>query len=91
MKIILLYIVFINTITFFAYDIDKYNARKGRWRISEKILLLMGLCFGSVGQILGMKFFHHKTQKWYFKASAILFLILHIVILYKLYTIWICQ
>ncbi len=88
MKIVLLYIIFINIITFFAYGIDKYKARKGRWRISEKTLLLMGLCFGSVGQITGMKIFRHKTQKWYFRLSSIVFLLLHFVILYFYYTKW---
>ncbi len=86
MRIFLLYILFINIITFFAYGIDKRKAVKGRWRISEKSLLLMGLCFGSVGQIAGMKIFHHKTHKWYFKLSGYLFLIIHIVIIYIIIT-----
>jgi len=87
-KFILYLIVFINVLTFILYGIDKRKAVKGRWRISEKTLLLMGLCFGSIGQIAGMKVFHHKTHKWYFKVSSILFLILHIVILFMYFTKW---
>ncbi len=88
-KIILLILLIINTITFAAYGIDKRKAVKGRWRISEKTLLLLGLCFGSVGMLAGMKFFRHKTHKWYFKICGWLFLILHIVILYYIFTNWI--
>lgn len=86
MKYIFIFLLVTNISTFMAFGIDKYKARKDRWRIPEKTLLLMGLFFGSIGQIAGMKIFRHKTQKWYFKVSAVLFLILHIAIFYYFYT-----
>ena len=77
-----------NLATFAAFGIDKRKARKDRWRISEKTLLIMGRCFGGAGQLAGMKFFYHKTKKWYFKVSGIVFSILQFVILYLYFTKW---
>lgn len=75
-----------NLITFITFGIDKRKAVKGRWRISEKTLLLMGFVFGSVGQLLGMKLFRHKTNKWYFWFCGMLSLAVQIVALYYFYT-----
>ena len=43
--------------------IDKKKAKYGRWRISEKALLIVALLGGSIGTIIGMYWFRHKTQK----------------------------
>ena len=48
------------------YGIDKRKARRGAWRIPEKTLFLLPLLGGSVGALLGMKVFRHKTKHWYF-------------------------
>ena len=88
MDLLLYFVLIMNILTFALFGIDKLKAKKDRWRISEKTLLLMGLFFGSAGQLAGMKFFHHKTQKWYFRVSGWLFLILHIVFLFIYYTKW---
>ena len=48
------------------YGIDKSKARRGAWRIPEKTLFLLPLLGGSVGALLGMKVFRHKTKHWYF-------------------------
>ena len=87
-RIIIYYLIAINLVTFAAYGLDKRKAVKGRWRISEKTLLLLGLAGGSPGQLAGMKVFHHKTHKWYFRVCGVLFLCLHIVIFYFYYTKW---
>lgn len=86
MKYFLIFILVMNIITFAAYGIDKLKAVKDRWRIPEKTLLLLGLCFGSIGGMAGMKVFHHKTQKWYFWFCNMLSIAIQIVILYKIYT-----
>ncbi|MBR4035491.1 MAG: DUF1294 domain-containing protein [Oscillospiraceae bacterium] len=86
MKYFLIFILVMNIITFAAYGIDKIKAVKDRWRIPEKTLLFMGLCFGSIGGMAGMKVFHHKTQKWYFWFCNMLSFAIQIVILYKFYT-----
>ena len=49
MNIILGYLLAINIATFFLYGIDKYKAKKGRWRISEATLLMMAVIGGSIG------------------------------------------
>ena len=56
------YLLLANVVTFIAYGIDKYKAKKGKWRISEATLLLMAFVGGIIGAWLGMKAFHHKTM-----------------------------
>lgn len=77
MKILLTVYIIANVISFAAFGIDKWKARKDRWRIPERTLLLLGL-FGGIGQLAGMKVFHHKTHKWYFNLTAYLFIIIQI-------------
>ncbi len=67
-----------NLITFSMMGIDKYKAKKGRYRISEKNLLLSALFFGSAGALLGMNCFRHKTRHWYFCIGLPVFFVLHI-------------
>ena len=86
MKYLILFLLITNLITFIVFGIDKRKAVKGRWRIPEKTLLLMGLVFGSVGQLLGMKVFRHKTNKWYFWFCGMLSLAVQIVIIYEIFT-----
>ena len=81
MNIFIIYILGINIITFLVYGIDKYKARKGLWRIPEKILLGLAIVGGSVGALLGMKFFHHKTQKFKFKIGVPFILFVQITVL----------
>ena len=68
-----------NCIAFALMGIDKDKARKGAWRIPEKSLFLSAILGGSIGAILGMQTFRHKTQHWYFKYGMPLILILQIV------------
>ncbi len=67
-----------NLVTFVMMGVDKYKAKKGGYRISEKTLLLSALCFGSAGALLGMNCFRHKTRHWYFRIGLPVFLILQI-------------
>ena len=55
-----------NVIAFFTYGIDKWKAKRGAWRISEKALLLWGFLCGSVGALAAMQLFRHKTRHFYF-------------------------
>ena len=86
MKYFFIFLVIMNLITFIAYGVDKRKAIKDKWRIPEKTLLLMGLMFGSLGQLAGMKVFHHKTNKWYFWFCGMLSLALQIMAIYCFYT-----
>ena len=63
---LLWYLATVNVVTFTVYGIDKSKARRGAWRIPEKRLFLLPLLGGSVGALLGMKVFRHKTKHWYF-------------------------
>ena len=62
MNIILGYLLAVNIVTFFLYGIDKYKAKKGKWRVSEATLLLMAVIGGSIGAWAGMRLWHHKTM-----------------------------
>lgn len=75
-----LVILLISFITFCLYGIDKWKAKHGRWRISEKALLLSAFFFGGIGAFLGMRIFRHKTQHWYFAVLVPLFMILQIAL-----------
>lgn len=48
------YLLAINIASFILYGIDKYKAKRGKWRISEAMLLTMAAIGGSVGAWTGM-------------------------------------
>lgn len=76
--IILYYFVAINTITFLIYGIDKFKAKKNKWRIPESTLLLLAIIGGSIGAWLGMKVWHHKTMHKKFKYGIPFIIVLQI-------------
>ena len=86
MNIILGYLLAINIATFFLYGIDKYKARKGRWRISEATLLMMAVIGGSIGAWSGMRLWHHKTMHKKFKYGIPVIIILQVAIAVYLQT-----
>ena len=60
------WLLVINLATFAVYGADKRRARRGAWRVPERTLFLLPLLGGSIGALLGMRVFHHKTKHWYF-------------------------
>ena len=60
------WLIAINLVTFAVYGADKRRARRGAWRVPEKTLFLLPLLGGSVGALLGMRVFRHKTKHWSF-------------------------
>ena len=62
LHVVLIYLAVINVVTFFMYGIDKWKAKKSKWRIRETALLGLAVLGGSIGAWLGMKVWHHKTQ-----------------------------
>ncbi len=84
MEYIIYYLIFINILAFAAGRIDKSNARKHRYRISEKALFILALIGGSIGAYLSMLIFRHKTRKWYFMTGIPLIIIIQIIIAYYL-------
>ena len=75
-SILFYYLIVINIITFFVYGIDKWKAKRSRWRIPESVLILLAVVGGSIGAWLGMKVWHHKTmhKKFTIGVPVILFL-----------------
>lgn len=67
----------INLISLLFYGADKRKAVDGKWRVRESTLLFLGF-IGPFGAVVGMKLFHHKTQKPKFKMNYF-FLILHLL------------
>lgn len=65
----------LSLITFFMYGIDKFKAQRGKWRISEKALLISSFIGGAVGGFLAMQLFRHKTKHWYFNVVNIIGLV----------------
>ena len=86
MKIILGYLLAVNIATFFLYGIDKYKARKGRWRISEATLLMMAVIGGSIGAWSGMRLWHHKTMHKKFKYGIPIIIIMQVALAVYLLT-----
>ena len=76
--IVLIYLAAINVVTFFMYGIDKWKAKRSKWRVSEAALIWMAVLGGSIGAWLGMKAWHHKTQHKKFKYGLPLILFLQI-------------
>ena len=78
MKKIAVYLALINLLTFAAYGIDKRKAQKNAWRIKESTLLLLAVAGGSVGALLGMQIFRHKTKHPKFTVGVPLILLVQI-------------
>lgn len=62
MKVVLIYLAIINVVTFFLFGIDKWKAKRDKWRVPEATLLWWAVFGGSIGALLGMSVWHHKTQ-----------------------------
>jgi uncharacterized membrane protein YsdA (DUF1294 family) len=81
---VIAWLVIINLTAFAIFGIDKKRAKKGQWRIPEKTLFLSAILGGSIGAILGMYIFHHKTKHWYFQFGIPAIMIVQIAAVYWL-------
>ena len=75
------YLLAINAVAFIMYGIDKYKAKKAKWRISEATLLLLAVLGGSIGAWMGMKVWHHKTIHKKFKYGIPAILLIQIALM----------
>ncbi|MBR5531816.1 MAG: DUF1294 domain-containing protein [Bacteroidales bacterium] len=73
-----IYLVAVNLIAFILYGIDKYKSRKSKWRISERTLIIIALIGGSIGALLAMKAFRHKTKHKKFTIGVPIILVAQI-------------
>jgi uncharacterized membrane protein YsdA (DUF1294 family) len=65
-----------SVITFFVFGWDKWKAKNDKWRTPESTLFLLAIFGGSVGALLGMQVWRHKTQHWSFRLGIPIILIL---------------
>ena len=86
MEEIICYLLAVNIVTFLLYGIDKYKAKKGKWRISEATLLTMAAIGGSIGAWAGMRLWHHKTMHKKFKYGIPIIIILQVALAVYLLT-----
>ena len=86
MEEIICYHLAVNIVTFLLYGIDKYKAKKGKWRISEATLLTMAAIGGSIGAWAGMRLWHHKTMHKKFKYGIPVIIILQVALAVYLLT-----
>ncbi len=84
LKCLLGYLAAVNLVAFAQMGADKRRAQRHAWRIPEAALFGAALLGGSVGAIVGMYTFHHKTKHWYFVTGMPLILVAQLVLL------WLC-
>ena len=88
-----IYLLVINLVTFFVFGVDKWKAKyketheKTR-RVPEKTLFLLAAFGGSVGALVGMRVFHHKTLHRSFRFGIPAILLLQLVIPAGLWLYW---
>ena len=79
MKYAVAYIVIVNILAFSLFGIDKSAAIQQKQRIPNRVLLLTAVFGGSLGSLVGMYTFRHKTKKWYYTITVPALLLIQIV------------
>lgn len=82
--IIILYAVAVNVVSFIVMGVDKRKAIKRAWRIPESTLFVLAIIGGSLGSVIGMHLFHHKTRHWYFLYGMPVILALQVILILML-------
>lgn len=81
-KVAIYYLAAINVTAFILYGLDKLWAKKGRWRVPERSLILIAAAGGSIGAIAAMKVWHHKTKHNKFRLGLPAILLAQIALIY---------
>ncbi len=84
-NIFLIYLLIINLIAFFVYAYDKGRAIRRKWRVPEATLITLAAIGGSIGSLLSMYIFHHKTKKPKFYVGVPAILVAQIIIIAALF------
>ena len=79
LNIVLLYLLIVNIVAFLLYGVDKLKAKKGKWRVRERLLLGMAVVGGSLGALLGVKVWHHKTMHKKFRFGMPVIVVIQLV------------
>ncbi len=89
LNIITAYFVTTNLVAFILFGVDKSRSQQvGMRRIRERTLWLSMLIGGSLGALLAMHLFRHKTKKISFQAVATIILALQIWLIYYFYQLY---
>lgn len=80
-SLIIIYLLAVNVVSFAVMGIDKQKARKHAWRIPESTLFVLAIIGGSIGSILGMRLFRHKTRHRSFVYGMPAILIVQIILI----------
>lgn len=86
MKYFAIYLLIVNAIGFLLMLIDKRKAIRRRWRIREKTLFLTAAIGGSIGSIMGMYTFRHKTKHLQFTLGMPAILVVQLVLVFVFFT-----
>ena len=86
-KILIIYLIAVNVAALILYGADKRKAIQGKWRIRERTLVLIAVIGGSIGALVGMLVFRHKTKHWSFRLGIPLILIGHILLAVFIYNL----
>ena len=77
-QVLTAYLVLVNAAAFILMLADKQKARRGSWRIPERTLIGVAFIGGSIGAIVGMYLFRHKTRHLKFSLGLPLILAVQI-------------
>lgn len=86
MRFFLFYLLLINAAAFVLMLADKLKARKNRWRIPERTLMLSALLGGSIGALAGMYLFRHKTRHAKFTIGIPAILIAEVFLIFWIFS-----
>lgn len=84
MLLSMVYLLIINAVAFLTMATDKRRAKKGKWRVPEKTLFFQAVLGGSIGALLGMYTFRHKTKHRRFVIEMPLVLLAQICVVLAL-------
>jgi uncharacterized membrane protein YsdA (DUF1294 family) len=87
LKLLLIWLIFINIITYIIYAIDKYKSMHHKWRIRESTLILLAVIGGSVGALLAMYTVRHKTKHNKFRIGVPVILAVQIIVVCVVYIV----
>lgn len=82
MKYVIIYLLITNVITFLLYGFDKWKAKRNKWRVPEKTLLMLAAIGGSIGAFAGMQVFRHKTKHIKFVIGVPVIFVFQVVLVW---------
>ncbi len=80
LAVIIVYLLIVNIVALVMYYLDKQKAIKDKWRTPESVLIGVAAIGGSIGALLGMKMFRHKTKHKKFTIGVPLILVIQVVV-----------